>query len=172
MNANTTWRMSQPSQVNENVDMFALNQPQLDEIEVLRTNCVCVYWSFLCKLKIYSQGALKQSSMYLKYLLNCLFVSGLTTELSWGGSAFKLFSEIKLIKLKWGRIDRSDPPPPPSFSIRSINNLHKFTTSIFNVPAKGPLSYRSQTVWVWCLLLWNSLQMQTVPKGFHYCLSV
>lgn len=65
--------------------------------------------------------------------------------------------------------------PPFSFLWgQSINNLHNLSTSIFNVPAKGLLSYRSQSVGFWCALLWNSQQTQTVPEALlsvcvHLC---
>lgn len=52
---------------------------------------------------------------------------------------------------------------------QSINNMHNFSTSIFNGAAKALLSYRSHSVPVWCLLLWNSPQMQTVLRGLLVC---
>lgn len=57
-------------------------------------------------------------------------------------------------------------------SSQSINNLHNFSPSIFNAPDKGLFSYRSLSVWVWCVLLWNSPQTQTVPRGFCLCVCV
>lgn len=59
----------------------------------------------------------------------------------------------------------STHPPPFLRWSQSINNLHNFSTSIFNVLDKGLLCCRSQSGRAWCLLLWNSPQTQTVPKG-------
>lgn len=67
------------------------------------------------------------------------------------------------------------PFPPPLCFLQwnqSINNMHNFSTSIFNGAAKGFLSYRSHSVPVWCLLLWNSPQMQTVLRGLLVCVWV